>query len=131
MPRIFDHFAVLKPDLHLEQIRVTPDVYQRLDSQFDGFHSHALISAHQFSEHWPTWEKHPAGDELVVLMSGRAEFVLRRADGDETVELNEPGEYVIVPKDTWHTAHIEEDTSMMFITPGEGTQNAASPPAGA
>ncbi|HSH43845.1 MAG TPA: hypothetical protein VK973_17115 [Arenicellales bacterium] len=130
MPTVFDHFAVLKPDLHLDELDVSPEIYQELDELYDGFRSHTLISAHQFSEDWPTWEKHPAGDELVVLLSGRAEFLLRRESSDESIVLEAPGSYVIVPRDTWHTARIARATSMLFVTPGEGTQNAVSPPVG-
>lgn len=131
MPQVFDHFVVLKPDLLLDQLRVSSDIYQRLDEQYDQFRSHTLISAHQFTEDWPTWEKHPAGDELVVLLAGRAVFILRKASGDEFIELKEAGSFVLVPKDTWHTARISESTSMLFITPGEGTKNEAHPTVGA
>lgn len=130
MPTVFDHFAVLKPDLQLEALEVSPGIYQELDERYDGFRSHTLISAHQFSEDWPTWEKHPAGDELVVLLSGRAEILMRRKSGDESITLESPGACVIVPRDTWHTARIARPTSMLFVTPGEQTQNVASPPAG-
>ena len=42
---------------------------------------------------------------------------------EETVYLQEPGTYVIVPKGTWHTARVAKAAKMLFITPGEGTQN--------
>ena len=129
MPLIFDHFVVLKPNLLLEQLKLSPNIYEELDERYGGFKSHTLISAHHFSENWPTWEKHPEGDELLVLLSGRAVFSLRLESGDESVELKEPGSFLIVPKNTWHTAHIDEPTSMLFITPGEGTENETSPPA--
>lgn len=129
MPTIFDHFVVLKPELLLEQLRVNPDIYAELDQRYDGFRSHTLVSAHHFSENWPTWERHPAGDELVILLSGRARFFLRSASGDESVVLEEPGAFVMVPANTWHTAHIDEPTSLLFVTPGEGTENEESPAA--
>lgn len=130
MPTVFDHHAILKPDLLLDELKVSPEIYQQLDDLYNGFRAHTLISAHQFVEDWPTWEKHPAGDEMVVLISGRANFLLRRESGDESVVLEEPGSYVIVPRGTWHTAHIAQTTRLLFITPGEGTQNAISPPEG-
>ncbi|MBV9190616.1 MAG: cupin domain-containing protein [Betaproteobacteria bacterium] len=69
---------------------------------------------------WPTWERHPAGDEIVCLLSGRATFVLE--DG-KRIDVGEPGEFVIVPKGTWHTAKTTVPTKMVFVTPGEGTEN--------
>lgn len=41
--------------------------------------------------------------------------------------MNEPGTFVIVPQNTWHTARIRTLAVMMFITPGEGTINAGEP----
>jgi mannose-6-phosphate isomerase-like protein (cupin superfamily) len=66
---------------------------------------------------------HPAGDEIVCLLSGRASFEFEGRG--HVAELSEPGSYVIVPKGTWHTAHTTVPTRMLFITPGEGTQNKA------
>jgi mannose-6-phosphate isomerase-like protein (cupin superfamily) len=128
VPTVFDHFSVLKPDLLLDTLEVSPEVYQELDDRYNGFRSHALISAFEFSDNWPNWEKHPAGDELVILLSGRAEFVLRLESGDESTVLEEPGSFVMVPRNTWHTARINQPTRVLFITPGEGTQHAVSPP---
>jgi quercetin dioxygenase-like cupin family protein len=50
--------------------------------------------------------------------------------GDECVRLSEPGTFVIVPKNTWHTARIHAPTRMLFVTPGEGTVNAEQPERG-
>jgi mannose-6-phosphate isomerase-like protein (cupin superfamily) len=120
-----DTFAVFKPDLTVEPIAVTPMIYEELDRRFNHFKGHALVAMHDFKSNWPTWEKHPAGDEIVVLLSGVATMTLRRKSGDESVRLTEPGSYLVVPKDTWHTALISERTRMLFITPGEGTENRA------
>tara|TARA_R110002072_G_scaffold64_10_gene444 strand:+ start:1486 stop:1881 length:396 start_codon:yes stop_codon:yes gene_type:complete len=130
MPQIFDHVVVLKPELLLDQLEASPEIYQKLDENYDQFRSHTLIAAHQFTEDWSTWEMHPHGDELVVLLSGQAVLLLRQEAGDESVVLNKPGAFAIVPKGTWHTARISEATSMLFVTPGEGTENETSPPSG-
>jgi len=125
--KLSDVFAVLKPDLSVDPIDVTPDVYQQLDERYGGFRGHVLISEHGFREDWPTWERHPAGDELVLLLSGNATMLLRRSGGDESVTLDQPGSYVVVPANTWHTARVAEPTRMLFITPGEGTENREEP----
>jgi len=116
-------FAVLRPDLTVSPVDVTPGIYEQLDRDFDNFKGHVLVSTHAFREDWPTWERHPAGDELVCLLSGEAAMVFER-DGKETsVRLSEPGSYVLVPKGTWHTARTSVSTTMLFVTPGEGTEN--------
>jgi quercetin dioxygenase-like cupin family protein len=66
---------------------------------------------------------HPAGDEIVCLLSGRVTFEFEGRG--HVAELSVPGTYVIVPRGTWHTAHTRVPTKMLFITPGEGTQNKA------
>jgi len=116
-------FAVLGPDLRVTPVPVTPGVYEELDARFDGFKSHVLVSLFAFDADWPTWEIHPAGDEIVVLLSGRATLHLKTVEGERQAALSEPGSYVVVPRNTWHTAKIAEQTRMLFITPGEGTEN--------
>lgn len=129
---IDDRFAVLQPDLRVETVAVTPTLYQDLDARFAGFGGHVLISSHAFDSDWGVWERHPAGDEIVVLLSGRARFTLRepgrqRSGGEQSVLLDCAGDYVVVPAGAWHTAHIEEPARMLFITPGEGTENREQP----
>lgn len=113
-------FAVLQPDQSVELVPVTADVYEELDRRFDGFKGRTLVSVFAFDADWPTWERHPAGDELVCLLSGEATFLLE--DG-RSIHLREPGTYVVVPRGVWHTAHTRVPTRMLFITPGESTQN--------
>ncbi|MGK2914311.1 MAG: hypothetical protein ACSLE5_07625, partial [Porticoccaceae bacterium] len=112
-------FAVLGPDLRVTPVPVTPGVYEELDARFDSFKSHVLVALFAFDTDWPTWEIHPAGDEIVVLLSGRATLLLKTAEGEQQAPLSEPGSYVVVPRNTWHTAKIAEQTRMLFITPGE------------
>lgn len=116
-------FAVLGPDQGVSLVDVTPGVFEELNRRFNGFRGHVLVSQFSFEGDWPVWEKHPAGDEIVCLLAGRVTFELEREGGNETVALSEPGTYVVVPKDTWHTARTSTPTRMLFITPGEGTQN--------
>jgi len=106
----------------------TESFFAELDRDFDNFKGHMLVMTFAFDEAWPTWESHPHGDEFVYLLEGDTDFVLRTADGDVTVRVNEPGSYVVVPKGTWHTARPHAPTRMLFVTPGEGTLNEAEPP---
>jgi len=70
----------------------------------------------------------PTVDEIVILMSWSSTVVLMLDGAEVPVCLNQPGSYVVVPKGLWHTAHISEPTTMLFMTPGEGTLHADSPP---
>ncbi|MEM9302221.1 MAG: hypothetical protein AAGE01_08935 [Pseudomonadota bacterium] len=123
-----DAFAILKPDLRVDTLDVTPEIYAQLDAEFAQFKDHVLISLYRFESDWPTWERHPAGNELVLLLSGSATLILFQ-DGERTeVVLDRPQQYVVVPVDCWHTAKVDEPTTMLFITPGEGSENVALPP---
>ena len=82
-----------------------------------------LMSAFEFSESWATWERHPAGEELVMLLSGTATLVLEEDGEEHTVELTGPGQYILVPQGVWHTARTSVATSMLFLTPGDGTEH--------
>ncbi len=125
--RLASNFVVLNDKFQANTIEVTQDLYRRFDEEYKEFAGHLLISSYAFDDDWPTWEVHPAGDEFVILVSGDADLVLAGANGDETIRMTEPGTFVIVPRDTWHTARIRRHTVMMFITPGEGTINADEP----
>ncbi len=116
-------YVVLDAAHTATRVEVTPDLYERLDRDFDSFRDRTLVARFDFEADWPTWEMHPAGDEVVVLLAGAADMVLDRAGHHEVVRLEKPGEFVIVPKGIWHTGRTARPTSMLFITPGEGTRN--------
>lgn len=110
-----------------------PEFYQELDSEFNGFKDHLLVMRFSCAENWPTWEVHPHGDEMVYLLEGDADFVLwhegeESEEGyEEVVRVSQPGDYVCVPKGVWHTARPHSTTTMLFVTPGEGTLNEERP----
>ena len=116
-------FVVLNPDLSALPVAVTPTIYEALDRRFQGFKGRVLVSCYSFDSDWETWEMHPAGDEVVCLLSGRVSFEFEGRG--HVAELAQPGEFLIVPRGTWHTAHTRVPTTMLFVTPGEGTQHKA------
>ena len=115
-------FVVLDDAAGSIPVPVTPQLYQELDRDYGEFAGHRLVSYYSFSEDWPTWEIHPAGEEVVCLLSGEVTLVLEEATGERRLTLAEPGAYVIIPRGTWHTARTTGCT-MLFITPGQGTEN--------
>ena len=126
--QISSSFVVLGPEFSADTLPVSDDFYARLEKAYGDFAGYALISCHGFETDWPTWESHPKGDEFVVLLAGAAEMVLAQEGGDNSVHLNEPGEFVIVPRGVWHTAKVSKFARMLFVTPGEGTENLEQPP---
>ena len=84
-----------------------------------------LMTAFTFSEPWSSWERHPAGEELVMLVSGSAIVVLDEPGGEREVALDNPGSYILVPRNVWHRAKTTVSTTMLFLTPGAGTEHRA------
>lgn len=119
-------FVVLSPDKSATIEAADATLYQRLDRDYQDFKGHELISCHEFNEDWSSWEIHPNGDEVVILLSGDVTFVLQTEGGRESVQLKEQGSYVVVPKNVWHTALTQVETKLLFITPGEGTDHKSA-----
>ena len=119
----------LRPDASVEPLTVDSTFWQRISTgQLGAFHNEFLVASSGYEKDWPMWEMHPNGDEVVCLLAGSATLVLHEASGTRSIELNKSGEYVLVPKGTWHTAKVREPCRMLFVTPGEGTQHRAANP---
>ena len=119
--------AIFTPGLDVKTKALSPAFYPELEAEFNGFAGHVLISQHHFAEDWPTWEVHPAGDEFVTLITGDITLVLWQDQQEHALRLSNPSDFVIIPKGVWHTARVQAPTTMLFVTPGEGTKNAAAP----
>jgi mannose-6-phosphate isomerase-like protein (cupin superfamily) len=126
MANLLETFVVVGPELRATDVAVTPTIWEELDRRFDHFKGHLLVARFDFTADWPSWEVHPAGDEVVVLLSGRADLILDRGGSHEVSALTQPGSFVIVPKGVWHTGRTSTPTSMLFVTPGQGTENKSA-----
>lgn len=124
---IESEFIVHSPskDAYVEKKDET--LYERIGQKYEGFGGHDLIAGYEFTSDWNTWEVHPNGDEIVLLLSGKITFLLNLPNGQESITLDVPGSYIIVPKGIWHTAQTKIKSKLLFITPGEGTQNKEEP----
>lgn len=115
-------YVVLAENGDAIPIAVSDRFYEDLEQRFGDFKGKHLVSHYTFEKDWDSWEMHPAGDEFVCLLSGQVDFVLEQDGGEKLVSLNAPGAYVLVPRGIWHTAKVHCSSSVLFITPGEGTQ---------
>ena len=84
-------FVVIGPQHAAVPVTVTPALFEELDRQHEQFKGRLLVSSFAFAADWTTWEMHPAGDEIVCLLTGRATLVLERQGGEEIVRSCEPG----------------------------------------
>jgi mannose-6-phosphate isomerase-like protein (cupin superfamily) len=72
---------------------------------------------------WTTWEMHPAGDEVLVLLNGSLAMIFEHPDGRTTRHGVAPGGTLIVPAGVWHRAVDQKAVRMLFITFGAGTRH--------
>jgi mannose-6-phosphate isomerase-like protein (cupin superfamily) len=117
-------FIRLAGDQRAEPLPVGTDFWQRLATgSLGSFHGEYLITSHAYEADWRHWEMHPNGDEIVCLMSGSLEFALEVDAAVRHVELGRTGEFLIVPRGSWHTANVPVAARLLFITAGEGTRH--------
>lgn len=83
-----------------------------------------LVSQHSFTESWDSWEMHPAGDEVVLMLSGEGVLHQELADGTKAEVRLVAGEYAVNPPGVWHTMDlISGEATALFITAGFGTEH--------
>jgi uncharacterized cupin superfamily protein len=87
----------------------------------DGDEGRLVGMFHQTAS-WSSWERHPAGEEVVLLLSGRADLI-QEIDGDERRVPLRPGQAVVNPTGVWHTADVHEPGDILTVTPGRGTEH--------
>ena len=80
-----------------------------------------LVSAYAMHD-FPHWERHPAGEELIVALSGAMDIILEEEGGERTVSLT-AGRAFLVPKRVWHRGIVTAPGDALFVTEGEGTEH--------
>jgi len=102
-------------------VEVDDEFWQTIDRRPE-LRGGRLVGMFHNAEDWDIWEMHPAGDEVVCLLSGAVDVILDEPDGERVVEL-EAGKTCIVPRGVWHRAIVREPGDTLHITRGEGTQH--------
>jgi quercetin dioxygenase-like cupin family protein len=87
----------------------------------DGIEGRLVVVSPQVDT-WDSWERHPSGEEVVVLLSGRVDLV-QELDGREVTSPLRAGEAIINPTGVWHRTVVHESGTALFITPGLGTEH--------
>jgi mannose-6-phosphate isomerase-like protein (cupin superfamily) len=116
-------YVCLSPDGSATTLEVTPEFWQTIAERAD-LGEGRLVAVFASDRDWPHWEMHPAGEELLLLLSGRMMFVFEDGAGERTVELT-PGRACLVPRGVWHRALVPVASRLLAITHGRGTQHRA------
>ncbi|WP_437499030.1 cupin domain-containing protein [Sorangium sp. So ce1099] len=77
------------------------------------------------------WERHDGGDELLVVLRGRATFTIALPDGATEVTDVGPGQALLIPRGAAHSARVADDVHVFFVTPGDGNSTWRDAGAGA
>jgi mannose-6-phosphate isomerase-like protein (cupin superfamily) len=75
-----------------------------------------LVSVFTYETSWDYQERHPDGDELVLVLEGEVELLLDTGAGDTPVHLDR-GSACVIPAGAWHRAAVHAPTTMLFVTP--------------
>ena len=116
------NYLVLADGPGAKRIEVGPDFWQTIHTRDDL--AGRLVGIFRYEADWDSWEMHPDGDEIVVLLSGAVDLVLDAAGGERTVELRDRAA-AVVPREVWHTANVIAPGEALHITRGAGTAHRA------
>ena len=106
-----------------EAVPVTADFWPQLMSgerRYPG----RLVTAGDMTGDMTHWEMHPAGEELLIVLSGAATLLLDEPTGERSVRLGQ-GEAYLVPRGIWHRFLARGPARVLFVTYGEGTEHRA------
>lgn len=123
-------------DLRKHPIHLGLEATARSEPEFDGMAWYAdyakrheadgregrLVSIHQFTTSWDSWEMHPEGAEVVLCIEGELTLVQEIGGGEKRTALR-AGEYAINEAGVWHSADVGARATALFITAGLGTQH--------
>ncbi|MCA8916687.1 MAG: cupin domain-containing protein [Planctomycetes bacterium] len=121
-------FLLLDTDGDTIELPVTDDFWQQLMSgkpadpkiKLLAASEGRMVSAYEMTDDWDHWENHPAGDEVLVVLEGAMTLILEEGSEERLIELT-AGKTAIVPRGVWHTAKVAMPTTLLAITPGQGS----------
>ncbi len=128
-PGAAETFSLQRQFVHLKdlgqaaRIEVGPDFWSTLGARSE-LQAGRLFGAFTMEKDMPHWEMHPAGDELLVALSGEFELVLQDGRADHVIPLA-AGQAFLVPFGVWHRVRVKSAGEILFVTPGKGTQQRA------
>jgi mannose-6-phosphate isomerase-like protein (cupin superfamily) len=114
-------FINLRPDDSAKALKISPRFWATIGKRTDLGDGRLMGMTAQKAD-WPHWERHPGGDEILVMVSGEMDLVLETRSGNRRVRLK-AGQTFVVPRGVWHRGLARKPGKLMFITPGAGTEH--------
>lgn len=114
-------YLELRDDGSVEAIPLTPDFWPDLMAgkrRLEG----RLMMAFEATTDMAHWEKHPAGDEVLLVLSGAVRLLLQEPAGEREIAVA-AGQAAIIPRGCWHRIAVREPGQVVLMTAGEGTEH--------
>lgn len=73
------------------------------------------------------WERHPADDELLLVLDGAMDVITMTGDGPVRSTVRK-GSVFVCPQGLWHRQVPRPHVTELFVTPGEGTESVEKIP---
>lgn len=122
-------FDLLSTYVHLKDgaeavpVEVGADFWATIDTRTELHRGRLVTLFHiESTDEWMNWEMHPAGDEIVCLLTGAVDVVLQDGQCERHIELRTRAT-CIIPRGVWHRAIVHTPSDLIFITHGAGTQH--------
>jgi mannose-6-phosphate isomerase-like protein (cupin superfamily) len=119
----FVHLGLGSSAVPVPDFEWTPEFLERYSKQFASDRDEGrLVMIGASKNTWTYWERHPAGEELVVVLSGKL-VLFQEIDGSTRSVPMKSGEAMVNPRGVWHTVDVRKPGRCLFVTPGRGTEH--------
>lgn len=105
-------------DLRAEVSQLTGQDQPRMLGSLDN----ASIMVTKFAGLAP-WERHPDGDELILVLEGGGDITVLTDEGPVRSELR-PGRLFVCPRGLWHRAYAQPAMTALYVTPLAGGEHS-------
>jgi quercetin dioxygenase-like cupin family protein len=99
------------------------------ESEIERFEFHGCTCGVSAFRGRPPWEKHTAGDELLLILVGETKLTVLEDRGPTVRELSS-GQLAVVPRGRWHSNDAPDGVTMLTLTPSEGSEHSWVTPQG-
>jgi mannose-6-phosphate isomerase-like protein (cupin superfamily) len=112
----------LRPPIVPHDLRQAAKDLPPLELRGLGSLDRATIGVFRFSGSGP-WERHPDGDELIVVLEGGGEITVLGEGEPVRAELR-PGRLFVCPRGLWHRPVATPSMTALYVTPLTGSEHS-------
>jgi len=106
-----------------QDVRAALEGLPEMTMRFIGKLDHCAIGVASYSEQSPLWERHTGGEELLHVLEGELDVTTLTDEG--AVHTRVPaGSIFVCPQGLWHWPRPEPNASLLFVTPGKGSETS-------